>query len=150
MLIPTHFWIAGGVAALAIACVVTLHYEALRLLTSVATMTRHPHRRRMIVLILSLLVLHIVEIWIFGGAYLLLLDLPDFGSIEGLAAESHRVVDCVYYSAMVYTTVGFGDMYPTGAIRVVTGTEAITGLTMIAWSASFTYFEMTKIWDSAS
>jgi hypothetical protein len=147
MLIPSHYWIAGGVAALVIASVVVLHYEALRMLTSVATLTRHSHRRRMILLILSLLVLHIVEIWMFGGAYLFLLDLPDFGGIEGLEPDYHRVIDCVYYSAMVYTTVGFGDMYPTGAVRVVTGTEAITGLTMIAWSASFTYVEMTRIWD---
>jgi hypothetical protein len=55
-------------------------------------------------------------------------------------------VDCIYYSASVYTTVGFGDIYPVGAIRTMTGTEGLTGLTMITWSASYTFVEMLDTW----
>ena len=50
----------------------------------------------------------------------------------------------VYYSAAVYSTVGFGDIYPVGAIRTMTGTQGITGLTMITWFASYTLLDMMK------
>jgi hypothetical protein len=49
----------------------------------------------------------------------------------------------------VFTTVGFGDIYPVGAIRTMTGTEGIVGLTMITWSASYTFVEMLKTWDKS-
>jgi hypothetical protein len=47
---------------------------------------------------------------------------------------------------MVYTTVGFGDLLPQGAIRFMSGMEALTGLVMITWSASFTFLEMQRDW----
>jgi hypothetical protein len=30
---------------------------------------------------------------------------------------------------------------------MVVGVEALTGLSMIAWTASFTYLEMQRYWD---
>jgi hypothetical protein len=50
-------------------------------------------------------------------------------------------------SAMTYTTVGFGDVVPVGAIRFVAGLEALTGLVMITWSASYTFLEMQRDWS---
>ena len=35
---------------------------------------------------------------------------------------------------MTYTTVGFGDVVPLGAICFMAGVEALTGLVMITWS----------------
>ena len=95
-------------------------------------------------MILLLLLLHVVQIWIFGLAYLWLLGSGDYGALEGM--QGITLVDSVYYSAMVYTTIGFGDIYPTGPVRLMTGMEGITGLTMITWSASFTFIEMGKEW----
>ena len=92
-----------------------------------------------------LLALRVIEVWVFGGAYYFLLRFEGFGELMG--APSASLVDCVYYSATVYTTVGFGDVYPVGAIRTMTGTEGIVGLTMITWSASYTFVEMLKTWD---
>ena len=59
------------------------------------------------------------------------------------------ILDCVYYSASVFTTLGFGDIVPLGPIRFMTGTEALSGLTFITWSASFTFLEMLKTWNHA-
>jgi hypothetical protein len=50
---------------------------------------------------------------------------------------------------MSYTTVGFGDVAPIGPIRFLTGTEALTGFVLIAWSASFTYLEMERYWKES-
>lgn len=47
---------------------------------------------------------------------------------------------------MVYTTVGFGDLIPIGPIRLMAGVEALTGLVMITWSASYTFLEMQRDW----
>ena len=47
---------------------------------------------------------------------------------------------------MTYTTVGFGDLAPVGAVRFLSGTEALTGFVLITWSASFTYLEMERYW----
>lgn len=54
--------------------------------------------------------------------------------------------DAVYFSAVTFTTVGYGDMIPTGPVRFMAGTEALVGLMLITWSASFTYLEMERFW----
>jgi len=46
----------------------------------------------------------------------------------------------------VFTTLGFGDVIPYGAIRFMTGMEALTGLVLITWSASFAFIEMQRHW----
>jgi hypothetical protein len=58
-----------------------------------------------------------------------------------------RFATYLYFSAETYTSLGFGDIYPLGEIRMVVGVEALTGLLMIAWTASFTYLEMQRYWD---
>lgn len=144
-MLPLTYWLTGMATAVAVVVCVLLHYEGLRLLSDRLPAPRHYHRRRIIFLILSLLLLHVIEVWIFGGAYYVLLHLDGYGELVGAAGASF--IDCIYFSASVFTTVGFGDIYPVGAIRTMTGTEGIVGLTMITWSASYTFVEMLKTWD---
>ncbi len=143
--LPNSYWMTGATTALLTTACVLIHYEGLRFLSDFLPRLKHHYRRRMILLILSLLMLHIVEIWIFGFGYFWLLQDPEFGRILG--TDELTLVDSVYFSAMVYTTVGFGDLYPEGAIRIVSGTQAITGLTIITWSASYTFVEMSRVWN---
>ena len=144
-MITVEYWMVGALTAVVVVLAVVLHYEGLRFLSAQLVTSNHPHRRRIILLILALLFMHIVEVWIFGIAYFVLLQFDGFGALLG--ETTMAFVDCVYYSAAVYTTVGFGDIYPVGPIRTMTGAEAITGLTMITWSASYTFFEMLKTWS---
>ena len=141
-----EYWIVGAVTAIVVVIGVTIHYEGLRFLTDSLPVPRHRQRRRILVLILCLLLLHVVEIWIFGLTYYFLLQFDHFGEFVGM--ETVPLFDAIYYSATVYTTIGFGDITPVGPIRTLTGTEGITGLTLITWSASFTYLEMTRNWNS--
>ena len=120
---------------------VLVHYECLCFLDRVIERVRS-HRRRLLVTMIGLLSAHIVEIWIYAGAYVFLSTYTDIGSIIMTLAGGSSVFDMVYYSAMVYTTVGFGDMVPSGGLRLITATEALIGLSLITWSASFTYFQM--------
>ena len=58
-------------------------------------------------------------------------------------------MDCVYFSFTTFTTLGFGDIHPLGPIRFLTGIEALTGLVLITWTASFLFLEMQRHWDGS-
>jgi hypothetical protein len=57
-------------------------------------------------------------------------------------------LDFFYFSIATYTTLGIGDVHPSGAMRLVAGVEALNGLVLIGWSASFTYLTMERFWDT--
>jgi Ion channel len=129
---------------------VLLQYEALVLTWK--WISRHPGKKRgskrakVLYAILSIIALHVVEIWVFGVTIWALLHVPDAGSLQG--PEAADIFECVYLSAVTFSTVGFGDIAPVGAIRFTSATEALCGFVLITWSASFTYLEMEKFWRS--
>jgi len=141
-------WVANlvvvGVTATAVALCVLLHYEGL-ILTSRYLAGNSGHRRRkVLVAIFSVIFLHMLEIWLFGTTFWLLQNWPSLGHIAG--GGVNHIFDAVYFSAVTFTTVGYGDVAPVGSLRFLAGTEALTGFVLIAWSASFTYLEMEKFW----
>jgi hypothetical protein len=56
-------------------------------------------------------------------------------------------MDSVYFSFTTFTTIGFGDITPIGPLKFLTGLEALTGLVLITWTASFLFIEMQKYWN---
>jgi hypothetical protein len=135
------FFTVAAAITLAMASVL-IHNECLHILDRVVD-SFSTHRRRLVMTMFGLLVAHILEIWLYAGAYLALAQLPSVGAIHMTMPEmTLTALDAVYYSAMVYTTVGFGDMVPSGGLRLITATEALVGLSLITWSASFTYLQM--------
>jgi hypothetical protein len=42
---------------------------------------------------------------------------------------------------------GHGDIYPIGDIRLLASIEALNGLLLVAWSGSFTYLAMQRLWS---
>ncbi|NMT64245.1 ion channel [Marinobacter orientalis] len=141
-----------SVTALVVSLVVVFHFEVTQLLNRYCP-SRHissPNRfRNRPIILLNMFVLllaHIVEIWMFGVAFWYLLDLGGLGAINGYGSVS--LLDCVYFSAANYTTVGWGDLAATGHIRFLAGTEALVGFMMITWSASFSYLIMARAWGS--
>lgn len=142
---PEGYWVTAIATATACVICVVLHYEALRLMSRNLPLSQDKRRSRIVLMILGLLTLHIVEIWVFGGGYYLLLQHVGYEQLSGNGPMS--LLDCVYYSATVFTTLGFGDIVPTGPIRFMTGTEAIAGLTLITWSASYTFLFMQNAWS---
>jgi hypothetical protein len=145
---PAHWGVVLTTLAV-ISIIIGVHYEVLRNCIRLLPAVAHRRRRRVIFLILVIMLTHAVEIWIFGLAYFFLGSWNLFGVIGG-TAEVIDLIDYVYFSAMVYTTVGFGDLVPDGPIRFMAGMEALTGLVMITWSASFTFLEMQRDWRGAN
>ena len=129
--------------AIVIGCVL-LHYESLSALTGILKRIRIRPRPRILVMILTILAIHIVEIWVFGLGYWGLTQNADHGRL--VATHPIGLLDCVYYSAVCYTTLGLGDLTPFGNIRFLTGMESLTGFVLIGWSVSFTYLEMDRFW----
>jgi hypothetical protein len=133
------FVISGMVVTLA----VVLHYEALRFLGR--TLGKHVHKRiGMLLMMLGLLLTHTLEIWCFAFGYMLLQHGIGLGYITGM--EKGGLMDYVYYSSVVYTTIGFGDLLPVGAMRMLSAAEGLAGLALITWSASFTFIAMHRFW----
>ena len=55
------------------------------------------------------------------------------GGFAGLPVEGFQ--DCLYFSVVTYTSLGFGDQIPTSHARLIAGVEALNGLLLIGWSA---------------
>ncbi|MFP6826829.1 MAG: potassium channel family protein [Pseudohongiellaceae bacterium] len=128
--------------SLLITIAVTIHYEVLRLLSVTIPKLQIKHRLRVIVGVFGTLCAHVIEIWMFGLAFYLLTQYGDFGSLGGNFDGS--LIDSVYFSFTNYTTVGYGDIEPFGALRFLAGVESLTGLSLITWSAPFMFIEMSK------
>ncbi|MEN8719678.1 MAG: potassium channel family protein [Oceanococcaceae bacterium] len=138
-------WSAVGLTLLVVALTVGLQYEVLeRLNYSMPRWSAIPSRLRLLGMMLLLLVMHVVEIWICGVALFVAMQFPAMGVINGVSEP--MLLDCVYLAATTYSTLGYGDLVPQGPVRLLLGTEALLGLLMITWSASFTFLEMQRFW----
>jgi hypothetical protein len=133
---------ASIVAIALVAICVIIHYETLHFLSNRA-FTPGRHRWLILASVFGAFFAHVLEIWIFGGGYWIAVELLEHGS---LVPTPRDAFDYVYFSAMVYTTVGFGDQVPDGPIRMIASSEALMGLALITWSASFTYLQMQRVW----
>jgi hypothetical protein len=64
------------------------------------------------------------QVWIWAIAYLLLGVLPDFET-------------ALYFSAVTFSTIGYGDVVPEPHWRMMAALEGINGLLMIGWSTAY-------------
>ncbi|MGY4515404.1 hypothetical protein ACVWWW_000972 [Lysobacter sp. HA18] len=141
--------IAIATSIVAVVVAVAINFEGMKRLGELYTRHRKRSggpvaRHHMLWMVFGLLVLHALAMLVFGVGYWALLRVPEAGSIDG--AHRASVFDAFYLSAMTYSTVGFGDLTPKGPIRWLAGAEALVGLMMIAWSASFAFLEMSRHW----
>lgn len=124
---------------------VVMHYEFLHYWPKLEGFISKRARGRILRLVLCLIVLHSIEMLIFGFGYWVLQQPDSFSYIGGNTPL--LFADCIYYSSSVYTTVGFGDIVPHGSIRFLTGMEGLVGFILITWSASYTFLEMQRFWE---
>lgn len=131
-----------------IALAVFIHYETLYTLAGqVPKLTRVAPRYRVLLGVFAILLAHAIEIWVFALGYYISVSLGH-GALYGMVTTD-LLSDCVYVSWIAYTTVGFGDVVVSGDLRFLPGLEALAGLVLITWSASFLFIEMQKFWPMA-
>lgn len=137
MILPTL--ISSVITALTIA----IHYEVL------ANLGRFhfpiPPRLAVVAGVFVIFLAHVIEIWLFALGLYLLSENHDLGTLEGAFDGSIR--DYLYFSTVTYTTLGYGDIRPTGALRTICAFEALTGLLMMAWSAGYTVYKIQRRWE---
>ncbi|MGU3468133.1 potassium channel family protein [Methylobacterium sp. C33D] len=119
-------------------------YETLRLTSEHLSELPVPPRIRILAVVLMSFVGHTVAVWIYAAAYWLLVLRLGVGAFAGVPVETFE--DCLYFSVVAYTSLGFGDHFPTSHTRLLAGIEALNGLLLIGWSASFTYLAMERYW----
>ena len=131
--------------SLVVGIAVMIHYEFLYQMTRLLPKLNIKHRFIIVIGVVSSLLAHSIEIWVFGAAYYFMNKAGGWGYFEGNFTGT--MFDCVYFSFTTFTTLGFGDITPQGSIRYLTGIESLTGLVLITWTASFLYIEMRQYWD---
>jgi hypothetical protein len=134
---------AMGISAILVTACILVHYEALRLMSVYVPRLPIAVRLKVLIVVLGCFVAHTIEVWLYAGAFLIIYK-NGVGSLKGQVEE--QFADFLYFSATSYSTMGVGDVYPTGALRLISGIEGINGLFLIAWSTSFTYFVMDRLW----
>jgi hypothetical protein len=126
----------AAVCALLVVSTTAIHYEVLRGLSAGLPRLRIPSRGKLLVVIFATFLAHAVEILLYAAAVYL------------LGHFSFNV--SLYFSAETYTSLGYGDVVPTGDLRLLAGVEALNGLLLIGWSASYTFIAMERFWQAES
>lgn len=127
-----------------IALTTVIHYEALRLMYVRLPRLAIPNRTKVMAVIFGAFAAHALEIAVYGAALYLLVQYLGVGRLSGQLGFSFE--NCLYFSAETYTSLGFGDLTPTGSIRLLAGVEALNGLVLVGWTASFVYISMERFW----
>jgi len=78
------------------------------------------------------ILLHLVEIAFWAFFYAWKDAVPD-------------LTTALYFSAVTYTTTGYGDVVLPGQWRLVGGVEALTGIIMCGWSAAFFFAVVSQM-----
>lgn len=139
-------WLATALACLIVIACVSLHYEALHLLSAMQRVEKrwYSNRLRASLLVLGCLIAHSVEVIFFGLGYRFLDAIHEGQDLLGAAPDGFN---CNYYSFVVYTTIGFGDVVPLSpGMRILSAIEGLTGMILVAWTASFMFFHMQRFW----
>lgn len=123
---------------------VYVHLTTLRLLNDRVMPRFQRHSRTAVgLMVLVALVAHLLEIWIFSVAILVVGSLSDTQFAEELQLDGF---DAFYYSAVSYTSMGAEPLHES-SLRILTAIEALTGLILITWTASFIFLVMQRTWE---
>lgn len=96
--------------------------------------------RRLLILVLSatlMISLHLLEIMLWALVYRLVA--PD----ELVSLES-----AAYFSAVTFTTLGYGDITLSSQWRLLSGFEAIDGIVLIGWTTAFLFAVLQRSWGA--
>ena len=82
-----------------------------------------------------MIILHLLEVTVWALFYAWRGAIPDIQS-------------AFYFSAVTYTTTGYGDLVLPGEWRLVGGVEALTGILMCGWSTGFFFAVVSRMYDT--
>ena len=83
-----------------------------------------------------LITLHLIEILVWALAYVLVLPGDELATMES----------ALYFSAVTFTTLGYGDITLSSDWRLLSGFEAIDGILLIGWTTAFLFAVLQRTW----
>jgi hypothetical protein len=91
--------------------------------------------------------------WLFilvaGGIILLhLIEISAWAFWYAWAQAMPDVTSAFYFSAVTYTTTGYGDLVLPSEWRLVGGIEALTGILLCGWSTGFFFAVVSRMFDA--
>ena len=122
-----------------------IHLEGLWLIRRLPSFFQDLPRFGVLSVVIFCLFLHIVEISLYAGGF----SIADrvFGVGQFNDERSIDALAYFYYAAITFTAVGYGDILPSGDIRILAIAESLNGLLLIGWSGAFTFIAMQKLWS---
>jgi hypothetical protein len=82
-----------------------------------------------------IVLLHLAEIAVWAVFYLWRDAMPDLAS-------------ALYFSAVTYTTTGYGDLVLPEGWRLLGGVHALTGILMCGWSTGFFFAVVNRVYET--
>jgi hypothetical protein len=121
-----------------------LQYETMRYAWKLSDkLVFMPTQARVMVLVFMNLIAHCVHISLFAGAYVLAIRQFHLGQLIGSVTS---FLDYYYFSTVTYVSLGYGDILPTGYLRLIAAAEALAGLILMGCSVSMIFLFMEQYW----
>ena len=129
-----------GLGTLVISATVVVHTVGLILISQSMSVViswfglhRHAFGKTvaMVATVLGLFFLHTIEIWTWALVYNKLAIIPSFA-------------DALYFSTVTFSTVGYGDITPPAAWRLLCSLEGVNGFLLIGWSTAYLVASSTR------
>lgn len=127
------------------AATIMIHLEGLWVIRALPRFFDDLPRLGVLAVVMTCMLLHVVEISLYCGGFVIA---DRFFGVGQFNDERHLdLLAYFYYSAITYTAVGYGDILPTGDIRLLAVAESLNGLLLIGWSGAFTFIAMQRLWS---
>lgn len=128
------------------AMAVLLHYEAFNLLTYFVQRKKRIKRHDVLVVMSGIILAHLAEAFVFALMFWVRKDVLGLDIFN--ADQQLSPLEYYNFSLENYSSLGYGDLYIRGAQgRFLSALEAVIGLILISWSASFLFLIMSKDWE---
>lgn len=118
-----------------------VHFQAMKFVMTATKHVRIAQSSSLLIALYTLGAAHLVE----AGLYAVGFSFGKYIGIGGFAQVNvDSFMDVFYFSLVNYSSLGLGDIYPTGQLRFLAGVEALNGFLLISCSAATIFLVVTR------
>ena len=112
------------------------HYETLSFLSRKFA-EKTTNRRSLPLMIIVIITAHLVEIGLYALIYYIADRAFDLGGFN--IGRTLDAFEYYYFAAETYSSLGYGDIFPTGTMRLIAAIEPLNGILLLTWSGAFLF-----------
>ncbi|WP_430427719.1 potassium channel family protein [Parasphingorhabdus sp.] len=121
-----------------------VHFQVIHRTHSWLKLKRFNKTQKLMVGLYAAAMAHIFEAGLYAIAFLV----GSGSGLGGFKPSDNSLMETFYFSLVNYTSLGLGDIYPTGHLRFLAGIESLNGFLLISCSASLIFILMTETDES--